>query len=508
MKESYWILSSESKKYKILHENIETSYLVVGGGITGLTTAFLLAKENLNVTLVDADRIGYGATGRSTGKITTQHNSYAKIERKYGLNKAKQYYEANNKALKFIESIIDEYNIDCDFEKVPAFTYTSDENYIEELREEYEACIRIGIHCDYYDNIEGLPIEVKGAISFPNQGQFNPKKYINALGEICKKLGVNIYEKTAVTDLEEDDKYKVKTASGNIITTKNLIIASHVPWHDGGLKLYFGREEANKSYLIASDLNVNLPKGMFLSIDNTSRTFKIYNDGVKKVLIIGGYDFKVGKEDVSYSIYDEIEDFAKNNFNSSKTYTKWMTQDYMSFDDIPYIGNINSKDKGIYVATGFCKWGNTNGTIAGIIIKDLIINNKSEFKELFNPTRSGSYLNLKFISKNLEVAYDYIKGKLDLGDDNIPIEKGEGGIVNIDGKKYGAFRNYDGKLHIVDITCTHLGCELRFNKEEHTWDCPCHGSRFNYDGNILVGPALKPLKKYGQGENKIDPKLF
>lgn len=508
MNESYWLLSSKSKKYKVLDEDISTDYLIVGGGIVGLTTAFLLAKEKLSVTLLDADRIGYGATGRNTGKVTTMHNSYAKIEKKYGLEKAKLYYEANNKALKFIKNTIYEYNIDCDFEKVPAFIYTTDENYIEDLKSEYEACLRIGIPCKYYDELEGVPLDVKGAISFENQGQFNPKKYINALAELCEKLGVKIYENTPVDDLKKETDYIIKTRNNNTINSKNLVIASHTPWYDGGLKLYFGKEEANCSYLLATDLNIDLPNGMYLSIEEPVRTFKIYNESDKKVLIIGGSDHQVGKGNIESDIYEEIEKFAESSFNSKKTITKWMTQDYISFDDIPYIGHINSKEKNIYVATGFCKWGNTNGTVAGLLIRDLILNNSSEYEELFNPTRGGSYLSTRFMSFNLGVALDYVNGKLNFGYDDMPRRKGEGRIVNIDGKRYGAFRNYDGNLHIVDITCTHLGCELRFNSAENTWDCPCHGSRFDYDGNILNGPALKPLKKYGNGKNEVDPKLL
>lgn len=508
MRESYWLLSSNSKKYKTLEENINTSYLVVGGGITGITTAFLLGKANLDVILVDADEIGYGATGRNTGKITTLHNSYSKIEKKYGLDKAKQYYEANNKALKFIENTICEHNIDCDFEKAPSYIYTDDESYVKELKKEYESCVRIGIPCEYHNTIEGLPVEVKGAISFPNQGQFNPKKYVNALGKLCEELGVKIYENTPVEDLQKEDTYKIKTSNNNVIDAENLIIASHVPWYDGGLKLYFGREEASSSYLVATDLNIDLPKGMFVSVGEPSRTFKVYNNDGKKVLIIGGYDHKVGKGNKENDFYEEIKEFAKEKFNAKKFITQWTTQDYMSFDEVPYIGHINSKDKDIYIATGFCKWGNTNGTAAGMVISDLILNNSSDYEELFNPTRKGSYLNTRFISENLEVAFDYIKGKINLGNDNMPTKKGEGRIVNIDGKRYGAFRNYDGKLHIVDSTCTHLGCELKFNGGENTWDCPCHGSRFDYDGNILDGPALKPLNKYGHGKNDIDPKLL
>ncbi|MGL5694280.1 MAG: Rieske 2Fe-2S domain-containing protein, partial [Peptostreptococcaceae bacterium] len=182
--------------------------------------------------------------------------------------------------------------------------------------------------------------------------------------------------------------------------------------------------------------------------------------------------------------------------------------DYMSFDNMPYIGFVNKKNNNIYVATGFCKWGMTNGTSAGIIISDLILKKYSKYKNIFETYRKGSFFTKDFIKENINVAVEYIGGKLNQGSDEMPIEKGEGKIVNIDGKRYGAFRNYDNKLHIVDITCPHLGCELVFNGAEKTWDCPCHASRFDYEGNILEGPTLRPLNKYGEDKNKIDPKIL
>lgn len=180
----------------------------------------------------------------------------------------------------------------------------------------------------------------------------------------------------------------------------------------------------------------------------------------------------------------------------------------MSFDNVPYIGYINKREDNIYVATGFSKWGITNGTVAGIIIKDLIINNNSDYKDTFNPSRLGSYFSKDFIKENANVAINYVSGKLKIGSGDMPKNNGEGKIVNIDGKRYGVYKDDNGDFYIVDTTCTHLGCELNFNSEEKTWNCPCHGSRFDYKGNILEGPALKPLKLYGHGDNDVNPKLL
>ncbi|MBO3446285.1 FAD-dependent oxidoreductase [Clostridium sp. CCUG 7971] len=507
MNQSYWILSTQSKNYEKLGKNIKTNTLIVGAGIVGITTAYLLAKQGVDVVVVDADKVAYGSSGRNTGKVTTQHDvKYSEINNKYGLEIASLYYEGNNEALNLVKDIIKENNIDCKFEQVSAYMYTQNENYIPDLKDEYELCKKIGIDCEYHNKLD-LPMDIKGAISFNNQGQFNPKQYVDALANKCVELGVKIYENTPITNLEKGKVCKAKTKDNTEIEAENIVIASHVPWYDG-LNLYFAKEKADRSYLLGVTLETDFPKGMFISIEEPTKTFRSYEGEGKKLLIFGGNDHKTGQGKIEEEIFEDLKQYASENFNVNDFKYEWSAQDCMSFDNMPYIGYINKSENNIYVATGFSKWGMTNGTLSAIIISDLITKDKSKYEEIFKPTRKGSYLNTDFIKENLNVGISYISGKLKFGSEEMPREKGEGKIVNIDGKRYGAYRNYDGELYVVDITCTHLGCELKFNSAEKTWDCPCHGSRFNYEGNILEGPALRPLKRYGEGKNKVDPKLY
>ncbi|HFL2397650.1 TPA: FAD-dependent oxidoreductase [Clostridioides difficile] len=508
MNESYWFLNSSPKEYNKLGENIKTDCLIVGGGITGLTTAYLLAKEGKKVVLVEADKIGYGTSGRNTGKVTCQHDIfYSKIEKKYGLDKAKSYYNANNEALNLVEQIIEENNIKCDFKRETSFVFTEKEDTIKNIKDEYRTCKKIGINCEYHETIENIPLDIKGAISFTNQGQFNPKKYIDGLAKAAVNLGLKIYENTPVVDLEKGKICRVKTREDNIIEAENVIISSHSPWYDG-LNFYFAKEYAERAYLMVAVLENKLTDGMFISIDDPSITFRQYNDGSENLLIFGGGDHKVGQGGTEKEIFDDLEHYGKEVFKVKDFKGKWSAQDNMSFDNVPYIGYINKREDNIYVATGFSKWGITNGTVAGIIIKDLIINNNSDYKDTFNPSRLGSYFSKDFIKENANVAINYVSGKLKIGSGDMPKNNGEGKIVNIDGKRYGVYKDDNGDFYIVDTTCTHLGCELNFNSEEKTWDCPCHGSRFDYKGNILEGPALKPLKLYGHGDNDVNPKLL
>ncbi|HBG1749801.1 TPA: FAD-dependent oxidoreductase, partial [Clostridioides difficile] len=355
--------------------------------------------------------------------------------------------------------------------------------------------------------IENIPLDIKGAISFTNQGQFNPKKYIDGLAKAAVNLGLKIYENTPVVDLEKGKICRVKTREDNIIEAENVIISSHSPWYDG-LNFYFAKEYAERAYLMVAVLENKLADGMFISIDDPSITFRQYNDGSENLLIFGGGDHKVGQGGTEKEIFDDLEHYGKEVFKVKDFKGKWSAQDNMSFDNVPYIGYINKREDNIYVATGFSKWGITNGTAAGIIIKDLIINNNSDYKDTFNPSRLGSYFSKDFIKENANVAINYVSGKLKIGSGDMPKNNGEGKIVNIDGKRYGVYKDDNGDFYIVDTTCTHLGCELNFNSEEKTWDCPCHGSRFDYKGNILEGPALKPLKLYGHGDNDVNPKLL
>lgn len=509
MKNAYWILSSEDKEnYESLDRDIDTDYLIVGGGIAGLTTAYLLAKENKKITIVEADEIGFGASGRNTGKVTSQHGIiYSIIEKEYSREKARLYYDANEEGLKLVRDIIEENNIDCNFKVVPSFVYAEEENYIKDIREEYETCKILDIPCDYMDKIEGIPLDIKAALCFNNQGQFNPKKYVDALAKINHKLGVEIYENTPVVDADMGEECLVKCANNCTIKAKNLILTSCNAWYDG-LRFFFAKEEASRSYLLCGKLKNNILEGNYINAENPTRTFRTYKDEKgEDFLIAGGQDHKTGKCGNECENFKAIEKFAKEAFDIDEIIVDWSTQDYVSSDYIPYMGRINNENNNVYIITGTSKWGLSNSSVGAVLIKDLITKNSSKYEDLYNPNRLKSYLTMKFLKHNVEVAADYIKGKFISGSSELP-KKDEGKTISIHGKRYGAYRDKEDHLYIVDITCTHLGCELSFNSGEKTWDCPCHGSRFSYEGDILNGPAVKPLKTYGKGENEIDPKIL
>ncbi|MBU5336653.1 FAD-dependent oxidoreductase [Intestinibacter bartlettii] len=508
MENSFWILTSQGASYPTLDKDIDTDCLIVGAGLTGLHTAYMLSDIGKKIVVLESDKVGYGSSGRNTGKITSSHGLiYDSISKKYGDEKSRLYYEANEDGLKLIKNIIKKNNIDCNFEELPNYIFTENDDDLNKIKEEYKTCQKLEIPYEYLNNIENFPLSVKGALKLDNQAQFNTKKYMDGLAKVISSKGIEIYENTPVVGLEKkNNEYIVKTKYNNEIKAKMVIIASSNIWHDE-LGLYFSKEQAYRSYLTVSKLNKPIAKGMFINVEQPSKTVRTYTDKDKNYLVCGGFDHKTGKCDDESNIFNDIVEFAKNNFKIGTLEYRWSTQDYITTDNIPYIGHINKEQENLYIATGFCKWGISTSAVAAIIFKDLITTGNSKYKELFNPSRTGSYLNLKYLKENTIMAYDYIKGKIKKGSTEFDIQKEEGKIIVIDGDKYGAYRDKDGKLYVVDITCTHLGCELKFNSFEKSWDCPCHGSRFNYDGSILNGPALKPLKLLGMGDNDIDPDL-
>ena len=227
------------------------------------------------------------------------------------------------------------------------------------------------------------------------------------------------------------------------------------------------------------------------------------------MIIIGGEDHKTAHGDDLIKHYKNLENFAKETFNVEEFLYRWSTQDYITIDNVPYVGNLTSSSENIYVATGYGEWGMTNGTAAANILRDIIVREQSPYQDVYNPSRNISgYGITNFAKENLDVAKELIKGKLKIGKHNVDLKNDEGKIVEIDGGRYGAYRDNNGALHIVDTTCTHLGCELKWNSAERSWDCPCHGSRFTFEGDIIEGPAVTRLNHYKEDKNTIDSNLI
>lgn len=496
--ESLWRATTELPSFPRLAEDIETDVAVVGAGITGITTAYLLAKGGKKVVLLDAGRILDGTTGFTTAKVTAQHGMiYHELLQHFGEEKARLFYEANHEAMDFIRSHVQKWDADCGLEQEDAYLFTQDDNMLSKLEDEFKAYEKLGLPGEWLETIP-LPMPVRGAIKMPGQYRFHPLAYLKRMVEEFLRLGGIIYENTTIgEEAETEGPITIKTQRGNhSITCQFAVSASHFPFYDGR-GFYFTRLHAERSYVVAVKPETAYPGGMYINIENPSRSLRSVSYNGEELVLVGGENHPTGKSDCTHRHYENLEKFAGELLGARAIPFRWSAQDLITLDKLPYIGPITSKQDRILVATGFRKWGMTSGTAAAQIITDQILGKDNRFSDVFTPSRFKADPALKtFVVQNAGVAKEYIAGKVGMTHGKIEeLKAGEGTVVRHNGQRAGAYKDERGNLHLVDTTCTHLGCECEWNEGERSWDCPCHGSRFNYDGEVLEGPAIDPLKK-------------
>ncbi len=505
---SYWIESKKSKQYENLKENIETDICIIGGGLTGITTAYYLNQYKIRNIILEKDRICSRTTGHSTAKVTSQHGLFYKylIDSK-GEEFAKKYYEANEEAIKNIENIINQEKIECEFEKQSAYVFAQTLEGMQNIKDEIGAVKQIGgnvnlveaqdIAINKIKKEENNPMKALIAIEFPNQAQFNVYKYGTGLAEICEKRQTKIYEKSKVIGMSEAEKgYEIYLENGSIVKTKYVVIATKYPIIDipgyHFLKMY--QETAN---VIVVDPKDKVLEGMYINEESPTISLRKIKDKDKDYLIVAGFEHKTGaKIDLSNS-YEYLKKVAQNLYPKSEIKYQWNTEDCIPLDKIPYIGEFSKNMEHVYVGTGYKEWGMTTSNIAANIIVDKIMEKDNKYADIFSATRLEPIKNRKELGNMIkESVQSVIINKLKSPKETIEqLQENEGGIVEVDGEKVGVYKNEKGEIFKVKPVCQHLGCELSWNNLDKTWDCPCHGSRYDYKGNLIYGPSVKNLEK-------------
>lgn len=438
--ESVWTATVKREIYDELKDDIKTDVLVIGGGIAGILSAYMLTQAGVECVLVEADRICRGITKNTTAKITSQHGLiYDKLAREFDIDTARMYLEANEKA-------IDEYrklcsHIECSFEEKPAFVYTMDKPHA--IEKELKTLQKIGFNAKYEEELP-IPLLIECGIRFANQAQFNPLKFLFALS---KKI--RVFEKTKVVELKKEsvNGSSVLTAVTNNgkISAKKIIVATHFPFINKH-GVYFLKMYQHRSYVIAVK-NVPRVKGMYVDENDKGMSFRDYED----LVLIGGGSHRTGKKGGNWA---EIETFAARRYPKSEEMYRWATQDCMTLDGMPYIGLYSENTPDMYVTTGFNKWGMTSAMAGAMILRDMITGKQNDYAEIFSPSRT------------------IIRPQL---------------LVN-------AFESTAGLLTPTVPRCPHLGCALKYNKDERSWDCSCHGSRFTEEGQLIDNPATGDKK--------------
>ena len=475
--ESVWSASVLFEERPALDGDISAEVAVIGGGLAGILTAYKLKERGFGVVVLEGDRIGSGQTKNTTAKLTAQHDLiYDRLIIDFGVRRARQYAEANMNAISEYRRVIAQNKIDCDLTDCSAYLYTTKDT--RPLERELEAARRLGFFAELTDKTE-LPFSVKAALKFDGQAEFNPLKFMNAISE---KL--TIYEHTKVKKFDGD---LIITDCGTV-KAKHVVFASHYPFVNIP-GYYWVRMHQGRSYVLALENAAQL-KCTYLGIDDDALSFRNYGE----LTLLGGGGHRTG-ENKQGGQYRKLRTCAKKFWPDSVETRHWSAQDCMTPDGIPYIGRYSRSRPEWYIATGFNKWGMTSSMVAAMLISAKLAGDKFPCAPVFSPQRQTTPPAAKSIGKNaMKAAKGLAMDVFDSPRDNIKdLPAGHGGVVEYGGVKYGVYKDDDGKSYIVDIKCPHMGCMLEWNPDERSWDCPCHGSRFDVHGRLIDNPAQEDV---------------
>lgn len=428
---SIWTETVELPSFKTLKEDATTDVLIIGGGLAGILCAYMLQQANVSYMLVEANTICSGITKNTTAKLTALHGLiFHKLIKRFGVDKTRLYLQANLQALNTYEEMCSK--IDCDYEKKSSYVYSIDHR--EKLQMEMEALDKIGYQAKFVEEL-ALPFDTRGAVKFYNQAQFHPLKFVAA---IASKL--NIYEHTKVVELK---KHEAVTARGTI-KAKDIIVATHFPIINKH-GAYFLKMYQSRSYVLALEGAQDVD-GMY--VDEADKGMSFRNQG--ELLLLGGGDHRTGKKGGNYK---ELIEFGMHYYPKASIKYQWATQDCMTLDEVPYIGKYGKNTEGFYVTTGYNKWGMTSSMVSAMLLRDMILEKENEWSNIFSTSRT------------------ILRPQL--------LINGGEAVSNL--------------VRFTKKRCPHMGCALKWNNVEKTWDCPCHGSRFTKDGELIDNPATDDL---------------
>ncbi len=502
----FWIDSVAPIKFEELTSDKKTDVVIVGGGIAGITIAYCLVLSGKKVVLIEDGFIGSGETSRTTAHLVTAlDDRYYELERVHGKENAKIIAESHSKAIDFIEKTVNEESIECDFERLNGYLFLHPTDKIDSLENEYEAILHTDLSVEKVAFVPGIA-QLNKALKFNKQAQFHPLKYLKALSEIIVEKGGEIYTRTQAKEINSDG---VEVSGGYKIHAENVVVATNSPVNN--MFSMHLKQYAYRTYVIGAKIKKGfLPRALWWDTGDFSANSSMppyhyariqkYNDS-HDLLIIGGEDHPTGLADAENKPEEErykaLEDWARTFFPiMEEVVYKWSGQVLEPMDSLAYIGRNPFDEKNIFIATGDSGNGLTHATIAGMLITDLINGKENKLEKIYDPSRfklfsSGNV----FLKEVVGGAVNYLKTKPGSKDEIAPneIPVNEGRIIRKKEKRYGAYRSEDNYIHYVSAECTHLGCIIKWNNDEKSWDCPCHGSRFSYKGKVLNGPANKAL---------------
>ena len=491
---SLWLDTAPEPDFPALEGDISVDVAVVGGGIAGVSAALLLKREGATVALVEADRVGHGVTGHTTAKVTSLHGlHYATLKSKFGEEGARLYGRANEAGLARMAQFVEEEGIECGWRRRSAFTYTEDEDQLDEVREEAEVAAQLGLPASF-DPEPPLPWRVAGAVRFDEQAEYHPQRYLLALAEKIPGDGSYVVQRARALRVRGRPQ-RVESAHGTVYAN-DVMVATHLPFLDRGG--FFARSHPERSYCLAAPLHGEGPDGMFITAGPPTRSVRLHPDpeGDGELLVVSGEGHKPAHGGDTMEKVRRLGAWVREHFDVGEFTHRWSAQDNMPVDGAPYVGPILPATSGVWVATGFKKWGLAAGTAAAMQLADEITGRECSWRSVFDSTRAKPMASAsEFAKENADVAARFFGDRLrGLGGvDPDTLAPGEGRVGRDGVGRVAVSKDREGRVHAVSATCTHLFCEVGWNSAEESWDCPCHGSRFAPDGSVLHGPATQPL---------------
>lgn len=474
--------------------------IVVGAGITGLTAGLTLTDAGKSCIIMEANTIGFGTTGGTSAHINTVLDTpYTAIIEQHGLENARTVLASTRKAISIIKENKERYKIDCDFTSCSGFMYAENEDEKKELTEIKDALEQVGISCSEVDEIP-VPVPFIFAIEFEEQARFHPTKYLAGLVSAYTSLGGQIRERTIVQHVkEENDVLSVQTADGHVFYADFVLYATHTP---PGIQLMNFRVAPYRSYIQVWELvrQIDWPEALVYDMQEPFHYFRTVEQGGKSYLLVGGQDHKTAHHDNEKKNFRELEAYIRNLYAVNTKVYEWSSQYYESQDSLPFIGYYpGRKHRKELLSTGYGGNGMIFGTLGGFMMADLVLHETTDFQDIYSPSRIGPLSAFRdLLIENYDVVKHFVKDRIFVEEieELAGLSRGEGKILDYNGKRIGLFKDEQGEMFAVDPVCRHAACIVKWNNTEHSWDCPCHGARYAPDGCLLTGPSVAPLKTW------------
>lgn len=494
---SVWMATADMPQFPALQEDIDTNVCVIGAGIAGVTAAYLLSREGKAVTLIDALNVGAGETGRTTAHFFPPDDRYFEIEKSFGVDGARMVAESFHQATNLVESIVRTEHIDCEFERLEGYLFSLTEKDYPDLDRELDAARKAGVIVDKLAQVPHLSFDTGPCLRFANQAQFHPLKYLNGLVQAFVRNGGRIYGQTRASSIDAANTLQIVTTPNGKIRANAVVVATNTPFNDR--VVMHTKQAGYRTYVIG----VRVPKDSVPRIllwDTGDPYYYVRletpdRDADHEFLVVGGADHKVGQDSHPQHRYDEIEAWVRERYPMAGTVDfRWSGEVMEPADGIAYLGR-NPMDHNVYLITGDSGNGMTHCTVGAMLITDLIMERNNEWEKVYSPSRKVTHGISEFIKEQANTLSQYrdwlTGGEVESVQE---IAAGQGAILRDGTRKLAAYRDDQGELHVLSATCTHLGCVVAWNGAEKSWDCPCHGSRFDVAGEVLHGPAAKPLE--------------